>query len=97
MTFSFHPDAEVKFNEAIDYYEVCRENLGLEFAKEIYDTIQRVLLYPTAWQILDESNRRCLVNRFPFGIIYYQKEGEIVILAVMELHKQPNYWKDRSE
>lgn len=95
MTYSFHPDAEVEFNISIDYYEQCKQNLGLEFANEVYQTIQRILEYPTAWQILDEDIRRCLINRFPFGIIYYQKNKEIIILAVMQLNRKPNYWKNR--
>jgi len=32
MNFSFHPEAEREFNQAIDYYEDLQENLGLEFA-----------------------------------------------------------------
>ena len=32
MTYSFHPDAEIEFNQAIDYYEECQEDLGLEFS-----------------------------------------------------------------
>ena len=31
MKFSFHPDAEKEFFDAIDYYEECRANLGLDF------------------------------------------------------------------
>ena len=38
MTYLFHPEAEVEFNNAIDYYEECREALGLEFASEVYQT-----------------------------------------------------------
>ena len=95
MTYSFHPDAEIEFNQAIDYYEECQDDLGLEFVAEVHSTIQRILLFPSAWEPLDVSNRRCLTNRFPFGIIYYQKKEEIIILAIMELHRKPNYWKDR--
>ena len=39
--------------------------------------------------------RRCLTNRFPYGIIYYEKDDEIIILAVMQLNRKPDYWKDR--
>lgn len=39
--------------------------------------------------------RRCLVNRFPFGVIYSVEQGEIFILAVMHLRRHPDYWKDR--
>ena len=95
MTYYFHPDAENELNNAIDYYETCKKDLGVEFAFEIQKTIQNILYFPTAWQKLDGEIRRCLVNRFPFGIIYYQREDEIIILAVMQLQKEPNYWKKR--
>ncbi len=95
MTFSFHPEAELEFNQAIDYYEACQENLGLEFVNEVYNTIQRIIAFPHAWQPLDKNIRRCLTNRFPFGVIYFKKENEIVILAVMQLNKKPDYWLNR--
>jgi len=95
MTYSFHPEAELELNQAIDYYEECQAGLGLEFADEVYKAVQRILVFPDAWQSLGEGNRRCLTNRFPFGLIYYQKEQEIIILAVMQLGKKPNYWKSR--
>ena len=95
MTYLFHPEAEEEFNIAIDYYEECKNGLGLEFANEVYKTIQRILNFPTAWQKFDNNIRRCLANRFPFGIIYYQKNEQIIILAVMQLNRKPNYWKKR--
>ena len=32
MSISFHPEAERKFNDAIDYYEGCESGLGYDFA-----------------------------------------------------------------
>ena len=95
MTYFFHPEAEKELNDSIDYYEECKTNLGLEFASEVYQTIQRTLIFPKAWQRLDTDVRRCLINRFPFGIIYYQRNNEIIILAVMQLNRKPYYWKNR--
>ncbi len=96
MTYSFHPDAELELNVAVDYYEECKINLGAEFAYEVQQTIQRILEFPQSWQKLDREIRRCLTNRFPFGVIYYHKEEEIIILAVMQLQRKPNYWKERN-
>ena len=95
MTYSFHPEAEIEFSNAIEYYETCKKTLGLEFANEVYQTIQRIIQFPNAWHPLDKNNRRCLTNRFPFGIIYYQKNDEIIILAIMHLNRKPDYWKNR--
>ena len=91
MKYLFHPDAEQEFNAAIDYYEECKTGLGLEFANEVYKAIQRIIQFPTAWQKFGSNTRRCLTNRFPFGVIYYQKDDKIIILAVMQLNRKPNY------
>jgi hypothetical protein len=95
MTFSFHPEAEFEFNDAIDYYESCQDRLGYEFALEVYETVNRIIANPKAWQLLNENLRRSLVNRFPFGLIYIIRDNEILILAVMHLHRNPNYWENR--
>ena len=39
MNYSFHPEAEAEFHEAINYYESCRERLAYEFAVEVYSTL----------------------------------------------------------
>ncbi len=64
MSFSFHPEAEIEFNEAIDYYENINSNLGFDFANEVYSAIQRSVSLPKAWAIIDDNIRRSLVNRF---------------------------------
>jgi hypothetical protein len=39
--------------------------------------------------------RRCLTNKFPYGILYRIVENNIRIMAVMNLHRKPGYWKNR--
>lgn len=95
MSYWFHPDAENEFNQAIDYYEKIETGLGYDFAIEIYNTIQRSLIYPEAWPILQGDVRRCLVRRFPYGVLYSIEPNGLYILAVMNLHRNPNYWKNR--
>ncbi|PUE65580.1 type II toxin-antitoxin system RelE/ParE family toxin [Arcobacter caeni] len=95
MTYFFHPEAQIELNASIDYYEECKTNLGLEFASEVYQTIQRILTFPKAWQILDSDIRRYLIKKFPFGIIYYQRNNEIIILSVIQLNRKLNYLKNR--
>jgi hypothetical protein len=70
LKYSFHPDAEKEINEAIDYYNECQDGLGLEFEKEVYSIIQNILSFPQAWTPFSANTRRCLTNRFPYGIIY---------------------------
>ena len=95
MSFSFHPEAEEEFNKAIDYYEDIEVGLGYDFALEVYSAIQRSVEYPKAWAVLEGVIRRSLVKRFPYGILYSEDKEGILIVAVMNLHREPGYWKHR--
>jgi len=95
MKYSFHPEAKEELFEAINYFEKCRSGLGSEFSKEVFSTIQRIINFPSAWSKFSENTRRCLTSRFPFGVIYQVIEDEIYIIAVMQLNREPDYWKKR--
>ncbi|MDQ1334551.1 MAG: hypothetical protein QG552_1501 [Thermodesulfobacteriota bacterium] len=92
MRFFFHEQAEAEFDSAVEYYESCRHGLGMEFAQEVYATIDRIIQYPEAWTQMSTHTRRCLVNRFPFGVIYQVKSGLVRIIAVADLRRRPGYW-----
>ncbi len=81
-----------ELDEAIAYYNGCQKGLGLEFAKEVYFAIQNILSFPHAWDTLSANTRRCLTNRFPYGVIYQIADEEVYIIAVMHLNREPNYW-----
>lgn len=95
MSFVFHPAAEAEFNKAIEYYEEIESGLGQDLAVEVYAAIQLALAYPKAWPVLDGEVRRTLVRRFPYGVLYSEEAQRIFILAVMNLHRDPEYWKSR--
>jgi hypothetical protein len=95
MNFSFHPDAEIELNQAVDYYNDCQPSLGWDFSREVYCAIQNILAYPQAWTPLSKNTRRCLVNRFPFGVIYQIIQNHIFIIAIMQLNRKPGYWHKR--
>lgn len=96
MMFCFHPHARDEFEEAVRYYEECQPGLGLEFAAEVYETIKRIADYPNAWAPMTRNTRRCLVSRFPYRVIYQAKNDTLLIVAVANLHREPNYWRGRS-
>lgn len=96
MKFYFHELAEKEFENAVVFYEDCRRGLGREFAQEVYATIERIVQYPGAGSSLSKNTRRCLVNRFPFGVIYQIKSEYLRIIAVADLRRLPNYWLNRA-
>ena len=95
MIFKFHPLAVEELNTSIDYYENIYQDLGVEFSKEVYSAIQRILQFPEAWIKISENCRRCLTHRFPYGVIYNIREDEILIVGIMQLNQKPKNWDER--
>ncbi len=95
MNYSFHPDAEKELEEAENYYDNIREELGNRFRAETEMAISRILDFPNAWQLLSQNTRRRALKTFLYGIVYRVKTDEIRILAVMHLHREPGYWRNR--
>lgn len=95
MQITFLPIAEEEFLDAVRFYNGESEGLGYDFAAEVNRTIGRIISYPNAWAALSTRTRRCRTNRFPYGVLYQQRSGELLIVAVMHLHRDPRSWKDR--
>jgi plasmid stabilization system protein ParE len=97
MNIEFLQPAAAELYEAIVFYNIQRQGLGLEFAKEVEDTIERIKQNPEAWTTISTSKqaRRCLTNRFPYGIIYQIRKNTILIVAVMHLKRRPQTWQSR--
>jgi hypothetical protein len=95
VTFNFHPEADEEFVAAVAHYEECESGLGIDFLRQVYATIQNAVDYPLMWPEIEDEVRRCLVHRFPFGVLYSVEPHGIFVLAVMHLHRDPDYWKQR--
>jgi hypothetical protein len=57
--------------------------------------VGRIEAHPDAWQPLSANTRRCRTRKFPYGVIYQNRAGEILIVAVAHLHRKPGHWSDR--
>jgi plasmid stabilization system protein ParE len=95
MKYEFLRPAEDEFEEAVRYYNRRQRGLGNRFMKEVRKTISRITDFPEAWTPVSPGARRCLADRFPYGIIYQIRDDKILILAVMHLSRKPDYRKNR--
>ena len=60
--------------------------------KEVFSRIRK---YPRAWSKVSKNTRRCLVSRFPYGVMYKVRSDALLILAVAHLNRRPGYWHGR--
>jgi len=93
--YEFLEPAQIELEDEVKYYNEQQAGLGYDFAKEVADTIARILRYPEAWTKLSKRTRRCRTKRFPYGVFYQITGDKILIVAVGHLRREPSYWRNR--
>jgi hypothetical protein len=94
MTYRFTSAALRELRDALLDYESKEQGLGARFLAEVDGAIARILMAPEAWRRLSVRTRRCLLHRFPFGVLYRIRGAEILVVSVMDLRRDPVCWKN---
>ena len=95
MKVYFLPPAVLELEDACKWYELQKPELGREFLDEIEAAIRRIVSWPKSAGRIGEGLHRCLLRRFPYGLIYGIDIDKVVIVAVAHLHRKPFYWTGR--
>jgi toxin ParE1/3/4 len=91
----FIAPARREFLKEVGYYNGKQLGLGARFAEEVEAATARALAYPDAGSPASRSTKRVLVNHFPFSIIYRPSQDGIVVFAVANYSRLPEYWISR--
>lgn len=95
MKIAFLPAAQAELDDAFSWYEEQAVGLGYEFLDELDQTLRLIGSFPELHPLVDKKVRRCLINRFPFGVYYGVADNTITVVAIAHLKRKPAYWTDR--
>ena len=88
----FDPDAKSEFLSVVQYYENCQPGLGRRFRLVVESSVQDITESPFRYRVLHAPFRRCLLQKFPYAIIYSIEPDHIHIIAVGHTKRKPGYW-----
>ena len=95
MNWKFHPKAAEEYLDACKYYSEVDAHLASAFVGGFERAIGQIVNHPTTWRKVDEDIRLYLLLRFPYGVYYLVEAGQVLIVAVMHMRRNPGYWCDR--
>lgn len=90
-----HPEADRELTEAREWYEARSEVAAQAFVLEIDSAIERILQSPLTYPMGRRGERRFVVDRFPYTILYRVGENHVFITAVAHQSRRPGYWRHR--
>jgi len=91
----FAPGARADILAAKEWYGRIDGALASGFQAELERAVERVVAMPNAWPAWRHGTRRCLLDRFPFSLVYRIGGGTILVVAVAHARREPNYWMGR--
>ena len=94
MRVRFTSTAEAELKAAMEFYQSAQPGFGADFLAEVEATTNLIESFPLAWSLLSPRTRRCRTHRFPYGLFYQIRSDEILIVAVMDLRRDPKRWEE---
>jgi plasmid stabilization system protein ParE len=89
------PAALAELGSTVAWYLKRSEAAASEFVAEVDRAIGRVIESPGRWPTGEQATHKFVLRRFPYAIIYRERETTVQILAVAHGHRRPGYWQDR--
>ena len=85
----FSPCPLCDADDAKNWYERCDSGLGSEFLRSLDECVARIASDPKRYRLFNSNYRKTLMRRFPFQIVYEEREECIWILAVYHSKRDP--------
>ena len=95
MNLNWESGATREFVEAAGYFGNIDPDLGDRFISAVEVAIARLKAAPQLFRRFDGAARKVRVERFPYAVVYWLDGDVIHIIAVLHLHREPGYWRER--
>jgi len=95
--FQLSEPASDELAEAVLWYENRRPGLGRDFYDAVVQTVDMIRVQPEVGTARKGrlSSRQFRVRRFPYKIVYREREADIYVVAVAHTSRRPGYWRGR--
>jgi plasmid stabilization system protein ParE len=90
-----HPEALEEWKSAVAWYLERNETAAVNFVAEVDQAIELIAASPQRWPKGLHGTRKFVLQRFPFAVVYREKDTGIQVLAIAHGHRRPGYWKNR--
>ena len=90
-----HFQAQEEINEAFEWYFKRSPEVADAFLTEIGTSLNQIIANPQLFSSYTKSTRRRVLARFPYSIIFQEKDEMILVVAIAHAKRRPGYWRRR--
>jgi plasmid stabilization system protein ParE len=90
-----HSQAQEEINEAFEWYFKRSPEAAEAFLAEIGTCLKKIVSHPQIHSPYTRHTRRGMLAKFPYSVIFLEKDEIILIVAVAHAKRRPGYWARR--
>ncbi len=83
------PKAKKDIKKISDWYAKKLHGLGLVFLEHLQFHFGRIKKYPSQYMFIDREIQRCLLDKFPYKILFFIADDDVTILRVRHNRQSP--------
>lgn len=95
MRIRFTEAAHADLTEARAFYGRARREARIGFNREVRRAVTLLREHPEAGRPAGSTAREYVIGVYPYTLVYYIIDGEIVIAAVAHHSRDPEFWHHR--
>lgn len=96
MTVILEQFAVQELFDATKYYSSQSRTAAEKFIEDVEHAVILIQDHPEAFPDIGKGFRRCLFRKFNYSIIYKIDNDIVIITAVMNNSRKPEYWHRRT-
>lgn len=96
LNVEFHPAAIDEARAAREWYAHRSDTTAESFIAELQNGVERIIEAPDRWPAYVHGTRRYLLRKFPYMVVYLERETSIEVIAVAHGRRKPGSWKQRT-
>jgi plasmid stabilization system protein ParE len=90
-----HSQAQEEIVEAFDWYFRRNPKAAEAFLTEVRYSLQQIQSHSQLYPPFTKNTRRRVLARFPYSVIFQEKDEIFLIVAVAHAKRRAGYWRKR--
>lgn len=100
LRWSEHPEATEELLATIRHYHLQRPGLGDDFDAQVMAAVHDICEWPDSWPPFPGWSQTPVVRTrgvaiFPYRVVYFMRENEVIIVAYAHNRREAGYWQRR--
>jgi plasmid stabilization system protein ParE len=88
-------EAQEEISSAFEWYLQRSPRAADAFLNEVETSLELIVSHPQLYPAYTKNTRRRVLERFPYAVIFQEKDDVILVVAVAHSKRKAGYWRGR--